>query len=499
METKTELETLLAQNSVPNLGTEREQIEYIELNKIDKDPRNFYRVDRIDELAANIELLGLQQPIRVRTNPENPERVIIVSGHRRREAILRLAAENPERWEKVPCIREAENTSEALQELRLIYANNDTRRMSPADQSKQAERVEILLYQLKEEGYEFPGRMRDHVAKACQMSKSKLSRLKVIRDGLADCWKTMWEHDKLPEQTAYTLAHFPADFQRRIFAVTKGVVNGLAVERTLEKYKTGWRWENTLSCPNDKACGHADAALSHDLENPFSMCGGQTCCLGCEAAKRSCYPCKRACSKAKKQKEEQNAKKKAKEKELKEQHLSKNRKRVAYQAQRLIKAADEARVPNETRITLSQYGETYTVRELKDFAVGEFGECQVENWTLDPRGMVDVGKIAQTLHCSADYILGLTDELTSERLATNAENTWSEPYQRPDESGLYWCVTGPLKGGGKLLWWNNEEGCWEHPVAADCELRVDVTIWMRCPELPEGMSWNREKVDENAE
>ena len=50
-------------------------------------------------------------------------------------------------FETVPCIVEAEGGSEALRELRLIYANSDTRRMSSADISKQAERVEALLYQ----------------------------------------------------------------------------------------------------------------------------------------------------------------------------------------------------------------------------------------------------------------------------------------------------------------------------------------------------------------
>lgn len=120
-------------------------------------------------------------------------------------------------FETVPCIVEAEGGSEALRELRLIYANSDTRRMSSADISKQAERVEALLYQLKEEGVEFPGRMRDHVAEACKVSKSKLSRLKVIRDKLApDIYAGYYERGKLPEDTAYELAKLPADTQRVI-------------------------------------------------------------------------------------------------------------------------------------------------------------------------------------------------------------------------------------------------------------------------------------------
>ena len=158
--------------NVPGTGTE-DQIEYIDLDLIDPDPENFYSLDGLDDLAANIELIGLQQPLRVR--PGEGSHVIVVSGHRRRAACLMLRDGGNEKFNRVACIREKDEVSAAMRELRLIYANASTRVMSPAEMSKQAERVETLLYQLKEEGVEFPGRMRDHVAQACQVSKSKLS------------------------------------------------------------------------------------------------------------------------------------------------------------------------------------------------------------------------------------------------------------------------------------------------------------------------------------
>lgn len=211
---------LIKQGKVPNLGItqNQEQIEYIALDLIDDDPRNFYELSGLDELAANIELLGLQQPIRVRSNPEDPSRVIIVSGHRRRAAIRKLAEEAPEKWQKVPCIREHGEVSPALQELRLIYANSDTRKLSSADLAKQAERVEALLYQLKEEGYEFPGRMRDHVAQACQISKSKLARLKVIRENLHPMLLEDWESGRISDTVAYRIAQEDEHIQNRLFS-----------------------------------------------------------------------------------------------------------------------------------------------------------------------------------------------------------------------------------------------------------------------------------------
>ena len=125
--------------NVPKMDTGndgREQIEYIDLEKIDPDPRNFYELSGLEELAANIELLGLQQPLRVRDNPEAGGHVIVVSGHRRRAALAMLADEGKTEFQSVPCIREQQAGSDALQELRLIYDNSDTRRMTSAEISK---------------------------------------------------------------------------------------------------------------------------------------------------------------------------------------------------------------------------------------------------------------------------------------------------------------------------------------------------------------------------
>ena len=143
----------------------REQIQYIDLELLDADEANFYSIKGIHALAANIELCGLQQPLRVR--PAENGRYKVVSGHRRRAALQSLAAEDPEKWRQAACIVEHGDESPAMRELRLILANSDTRQLTPAEISKQAERVERLLYQLKEEGVVFPGRMRDQVAAAC--------------------------------------------------------------------------------------------------------------------------------------------------------------------------------------------------------------------------------------------------------------------------------------------------------------------------------------------
>ena len=61
---------LAPEASVPESGT-REQIEYIDEAKLSGDGENFYSMEGIEALAQNIELVGLQQPLRVRPDPDD--------------------------------------------------------------------------------------------------------------------------------------------------------------------------------------------------------------------------------------------------------------------------------------------------------------------------------------------------------------------------------------------------------------------------------------------
>ena len=121
--------------SVPKLDTAdagQKKIEYIDTAYLFDDPKNFYTLSDLDSLVENIELVGLQQPLLVRADPENPGYYIIVSGHRRRAAIRKLVDEGREDLRKIPCIVEAGQESAAMQELRLIFANSSTRKLTLA-------------------------------------------------------------------------------------------------------------------------------------------------------------------------------------------------------------------------------------------------------------------------------------------------------------------------------------------------------------------------------
>ena len=290
---------------VPESGTGRDQIEYIDVDLLDSDPGNFYELRDLDGLADNIATIGLQQPIRVRDG-ENGH-AVIVSGHRRVAAIRKLVEDGRTDLREVPCIREKGDASPALRELRLIYANSSTRTLSSPEISQQVEKVRELLYQLKEEGYDFPGRMRDHVAEACKISKSKLARLDVIRKSLdASIRKAYWDGPQskcLSEDAAYSLARLPVDIQRQVVDAYRCQAQGdsglkylyastvEAVTKAVDKVS-----DKTAKCPDGAACSHKDAQMSHavkvKIKNRWTDCG---CEYGCCAKCSTLQSCKDVC------------------------------------------------------------------------------------------------------------------------------------------------------------------------------------------------------------
>ena len=206
---------------VSKLDTEATAISFIPLERLLQNEKNFYDTSSIDELADSIALNGLIEPIIVRPVRDGSGDYRIISGHRRFLAICELAKDEPERWARVPAIVR-EPASDILEELLLIEANRATRVMSSADTMRQAERYRELLAELKNQGVEIPGRLRDAVAEAMQISASRLARLDVIRKNLSPEWMEAFETGSLSESAAYELARLPQEQQASVRSKAKG-------------------------------------------------------------------------------------------------------------------------------------------------------------------------------------------------------------------------------------------------------------------------------------
>lgn len=410
--------------TVPESGT-AERIEYIPLDQLHEDVRNFYAVSGVDELAANIQLCGLMDPLRVSKAEDG---YTIVSGHRRFAALSLLAKDDP-RFAQAACIVDPGTESPQMQELRLIYANADTRRMSSADIARQAERVQELLYELKEQGVDFPGRMRDHVAEACKISKSKLSRLEAIRSHLApDIRKAYWdgpEKGRLNEAAAYSLSRLPEDYQRQVVdAYRRGDCGDPGLKwltaGVVDKIRDDIKTAGELLC---KECGGTcinRAGKDHHIiqariKSPYgySPCA-RACCRTCA----SFTSCKDVCPRLKDA-----------------QRQARADSRVQAQQEKAARAAKEAPDIEQIRAIWQRFAALrkqagLTPDEYKgkidcpwmmherDMLEQEAGTAKITPETFLPYGgrvyLSDVKRwaaAADALGCSVDYLMMRTDDL----------------------------------------------------------------------------------------
>lgn len=478
---------------VPDPGTEgRDQIEYIDIGLIDSDPSNFYELRDTPDLAGDIETVGLQQPLLVR--PGEDGHVVLISGHRRRAALQLLVDEGKERFRQVPCIRKTGGNA-LVYEMQLIFANAHTRVLTNAEIGKQAARLEEIFYQLKEQGYEFPGRMIDHVAEACNIKRAKLGRLKKIEAHLAPCYKPLWDAGDLPEDTADALAGLPQEVQERIRRVCpKKTPTASNIREIGAKMKTGFCYDVIgLKCPDGGVCTQRDKFLKHNLTcYGWERCSGGKCCVECSAggAHRvggsACgAACAEMCAKARAVFE----KAKAEQKDSEEREATKARSKAVQKAMadaaRIVRAADAAGLDDDTKFE-SAYSSLTKVGVLRKISQGDISEG-ASNYALGeiiPYRTKDLTNMAQTLRCSTDYLLGLTDQLrpAAAEPGQMALAAWMPGGLTPPEP----CeVVADVDAGEgvkmrRLLYW---DGTVFRFKKSGVDIEVSVIRWLRLPEV----------------
>ena len=477
---------------VSGTDTGMDQIEYIDLDKLDPDPNNFYLLDGLNELAANIELIGLQQPLRVRPS-EAKGRYIIVSGHRRKVACMMIRDSGSDMFERgVPCIVERGEESDALRELRLIYANSATRVMTAAEISKQAERVEILLYTLKEEGMEFPGRMRDHVAEACKVSKTKLARLHAIRKNLTAWWLKKFDAGELNEELAYQLSRLPAEIlDAAADRLENGKQKNLPVRNVVEKVNRNLgQYQESFPCRSHAGgppCHHLNDKILRSLFAPYDwqVCEPGQCCRDCYHAK----DCSKACQECKDRRklEKDVEKEKAAEQEKRRQQEQEVRRAIYRKsAQRILPLIEAAGLKDDDQLAGDySWGAGRKISVIKQFAAGDFGD----RYFNDDRGILptsgaSIKSWADALHCSTDFLLGRSETPTPAAVSGSDTGVrWSAG--TPAEPGEYVVVCGAPKGKTpgswikSFQWWTGDG--WSDSKGVP--LRLTVYEWIRLPEV----------------
>lgn len=484
-----------APEAAPNPGT----LCLIPVDDLLPNPKNPYPLldeDAMLKLMDSIEDAGLLEP--VSAYPMGDGKYMLVSGHNRREAYRRLRAERDDGsfcWDKMPCVIAEAPDSAAKERIILVEANRQ-RVKSPKILTMEMETIGDAYYELVQAGQKPLGRKRDWIAKQMDITSARVGRLAKISKGLAPCYKPLWDADDLPEGTADALAGLPQDVQERIKRVCpKKTPTANAIRAMGERMESRQRdyFAVGFRCPDGGVCTHQDKFFRHDLTcGSWECCGGAKCCVECSkgGAHRpngGMYgaACAEMCAKARAIYE----KAKAEQKDSEEREATKARSKAVQKAMadaaRIVRAADAAGLDDDTRLE-SAYSYLTKVGVLRKISQGDIPE-DISNYALSeiiPYKTKDLTNMAQTLHCSTDYLLGLTDQLrpAAAEPGQTVLAAWMPGGLTPPEP----CeVVADVDAGEgvkmrRLLYW---DGTVFRFKKSGVDIGVSVTRWLRLPEV----------------
>lgn len=379
------------------------KLQMIPTRKIFANDKNFYDTSKVDDLIDSILMQGLLDPLTVRPSGDG-EGYIIISGHRRHRALMTILddhlAEDTKPFETTPCfVREPGD--ELMEELMLIQANSATRVLTSAETSKQVDRVRDLLYGLKSQGYEFPGRMRDYVASACNISASKIARLDTIKTKLIPQIKQYYDDGRMPESVAYEIAKCSADDQQLIAKVKGNGQDGLGAMRCGEAERILSDRDSLAARKCKYACGVPCGNMAKSLQkttgNYMRSCE-HTCCMECYDIATCDKYCKVAKDRHLQLREDKAKTEQCREERWREERKQRADKCAAYWA-RLHDAIDQHGHSAELAAVMHI---TETALEAGDTYYAPYRQCMPEE--LDA-----LVAAADILGVTTDYLLGRTD------------------------------------------------------------------------------------------
>lgn len=188
-------------------------IRFAPIEKIRPSEMNKYGIRDIEELAANIELFGLEQSLTLRPIP-NTDEFEIIGGERRYRACKLLYDGGNEKFAALPYTLSEQN-DDVMAELELHFINS-ARNLTDYEKTWRAGRIKELLSELKKRGYKFKGRMREIVADILNVSPAQMGIMEKIDKDLSEDFKEEFRNQNIGITEAYELARLPEDEQAKV-------------------------------------------------------------------------------------------------------------------------------------------------------------------------------------------------------------------------------------------------------------------------------------------
>ena len=187
-----------------------------------RNPKNFYKTDKgIEELAGEILMEGLLQPLVLVYEPCDQGEYKIIAGERRWKALQKLVEDGHEEFAVATCKVEASMDPDEEQ-ISIIIANS-YRDKSLNDTIEEYTRLKESLQKIKMSGRKIKGydltsgRLRNIVADMMQKSPTNIANLEAINNHLIPEFREVIRQDQLTISAAYELSKMSEQQQAEVY------------------------------------------------------------------------------------------------------------------------------------------------------------------------------------------------------------------------------------------------------------------------------------------
>jgi ParB family chromosome partitioning protein len=331
--------------------------------------------------------------------------------------------------------------------------------------------------------------MRDHVAQACGVTKSKIARLHAIRENLAPELLVYYDDGLMVEDVAYQLSRFPVEIQEALSdKLADGKKRKMPIGSVVDAVLLNLEGlQKPMSCrahAGGPDCHQLKERIVRSLLQPYSwaICDPGRCCMDCHRSREGCPgACREARDRANVEKAAEAERKAVRERDAElSQQILKNL--IRDRAKVLLPYAEKAGLKDDQRISADY--RSATVGDLRKWAAGEgmenahfYGdEC------VKPSYAKDATEMSRRLGCSLELAMGLPEKPKAATAEPAAARGWETG--TPKAAGWYATRTtlhGKPMHSPRCLWWNGSGWMLSAEDPYHIDKAMQVAGWIQLP------------------
>jgi len=198
------------------------QVVEIPVSSIRPNPHNFFHVDEIEELAADIKAVGLLHPLVVRYAPDEATDYELISGERRWRALKLLSERDAGQARTAQAVIRVMTDDDAAHAL--ISANVETRELTVRERIEAISRMRAIVERQREAGT-VSGKTATLVAEAVGMAAAQVKRYQTLAAAVPELVEAV-DADLITLRTAVELAAREPEIQTAAIAELRATHDG---------------------------------------------------------------------------------------------------------------------------------------------------------------------------------------------------------------------------------------------------------------------------------